>query len=76
MNSDQIKGLRRQIAGLLLQACGHALRAETYIAKGRALRLRGYIQARLGSAMKMGQRRLRQWSVARAARMVRLQGHA
>ena len=72
MNMEQIKGLRLQLAGLLLQSCGHLISNEKVIAKGSALRLKGYIRARLGKALHMGRQRMHQWHSRRTTSALRI----
>ena len=52
MNTNQVQGLRKQITGLFLQGYGGLCGNQKLKARGRTLRMNGFIQGRLGQHAK------------------------
>ncbi|MEO7255201.1 MAG: hypothetical protein ABIZ64_13310 [Casimicrobium sp.] len=73
LNSDQMTGMQQQVTGLVWQTVGAMVGNSNWVLKGRALRVRGYLRSRLGSALQSGQRRMRE---LRLDRGVSLTGRA
>ena len=48
LNTNQVQGLRKQITGLFLQGYGGLRGNQKLMARGRTLRMNGFIQGRLG----------------------------